>query len=208
LRDLLFPHVYHYCRVHCQLRMWDMTRLFNSHDWKVRCFKLAIRRFSSMARNAHMHTRDSCIYGTTHPYVCDVTHARNTHTSHHISHITHTKRWERLPASDWNPVTIFWRIKQKGPYTKFGLNHMNPICKIIAFQMKEMLHLQTLALMGQVSKVCVSLSNSRSRSLSRSFSFSCALSLSSSLPFSLSFPLSLSLVFLPLRHTLSLAFSQ
>jgi hypothetical protein len=61
--------------------------------------------------------------------------------------------WERLPGGDWNPVTIFWRIKQKGPYTKLGLNHMNPICKIVAFQMKEMLHLQTLALMGQVSKV-------------------------------------------------------
>ena len=54
---------------------------------------------------------------------------------------------------NWNPVTIWWRIKQNGPYTKYGLNHMNPICKIIAFQMKEMLHLQTLALMGQVSKV-------------------------------------------------------
>lgn len=66
---------------------------------------------------------------------------------------THDEWWERLPASDWNPVTIWWRIKQRGPYTKWGLNHMNPICKIIAFQMSEMLHLQTLALMGQVSKV-------------------------------------------------------
>lgn len=58
-----------------------------------------------------------------------------------------------MPMHNWNPVTIFWRIKQNGPYTKFGLNHMNPIAKIIAFQMKEMLYLQTLALMGQVSKV-------------------------------------------------------
>ncbi|MGB1594646.1 MAG: cyclic nucleotide-binding domain-containing protein, partial [Promethearchaeia archaeon] len=50
-------------------------------------------------------------------------------------------------------VTIWWRVKQKGPYTQLGLNHMNPICKIIAFQLKEMLYLQTFALMGQVSKV-------------------------------------------------------
>jgi len=61
--------------------------------------------------------------------------------------------WERLPGRTWNPVTLWWRIKQNGPYTMYGTNHVNPICKIIAFQMKEMLHLQTLALMGQVSKV-------------------------------------------------------
>jgi hypothetical protein len=64
---------------------------------------------------------------------------------------THDEWWERLPARNSNPVTLWWRIKQKGPYTKWGLNHMNPICKIIAFQMSEMLHLQTLALMGQVN---------------------------------------------------------
>ncbi|EKX54953.1 hypothetical protein GUITHDRAFT_131925 [Guillardia theta CCMP2712] len=52
-----------------------------------------------------------------------------------------------------NPIYWWWRVKEGGPYTKYGTYHINPLCKIVAFSMKNMLHLQACALIGQFSKL-------------------------------------------------------
>jgi hypothetical protein len=61
--------------------------------------------------------------------------------------------WKKLPGGPFNPVYWWWRIKVKGPYTRLYINHVNPLCKIVAFSSKKMLTLQVLAMIGQVGQI-------------------------------------------------------
>ena len=61
--------------------------------------------------------------------------------------------WKKLPGGRFNPVYWWWRIKVNGPYTRLYINHVNPLCKIVAFSSKKMLTLQVLAMIGQVGQI-------------------------------------------------------